>query len=106
MPLLVGSPTTATVQVLDQNNAPMTYDFAANPPAWTADPTATLTAGTNPNDETFTGASAGTCNWSVNVPGVANPMALGSFEVVAAAQVATSVAVSFNPPVDATAAPK
>lgn len=106
MPLLVGSSSTATLTVLDAAGQPMPYDLAANPPAWTADPTASIAPGTSPNDEVFTGVSAGPCNWSVTVPGVANPMASGTFDVSEAAGVATSVVVSFNPPVDATATPK
>ena len=99
MPLPVGSSSTATLTVLDANGQPMPYDLAANPPAWTADANATIAPGTSPNDEVFTGVSAGPCNWSVTVPGVANPMTSGSFDVSAAAQVATTVSVAFNPAV-------
>ena len=99
MSLEVGSSTTASVTVLDQNGQVMPFDFNANMPQWTADANASIAPGPNPNDEVFSGVSAGTENWSVTVPGVANPMASGSFEVVAAAQVATSVSVSFNPAV-------
>jgi len=98
MPLLVGSTTTATVTVLDQTGQPFPFDFTANPPQWTVDPNCTIAPGTTPADEVFTGVAAGTENWSVMVPTVANPTASGSFEVHAAA-VATSVSVSFNPAV-------
>lgn len=101
MPLQVGSTSIATVVVLDQTGNPMSYDFSANPPSWSeTGGFAGLSAGTSPDTQTLTGVGVGTGEVvSVSVPGVANPSASITFDVVAAAQVATSVRIDTNPPV-------
>jgi hypothetical protein len=73
----VGETKTAVVVVLDQNRNEFPFDFSTNQPSWSVDQPSNvgLAAGSQPQDESYTGLAATTTNalLSVSVPGVVNP---------------------------------
>lgn len=93
--LTVGQKTTASVLGFDQNGAPFTIDFNANPVTWTDDNQAVASDAPTPPTDTITGVAAGVANITATCGGFNDTEQV---TVAAAAPVLSSVKIDFTTP--------
>lgn len=93
--LTVGQKTTGTVLGFDQNGAPFTIDFTANPVTWADDTETVLSDAPTPPTDTFTALAAGVANVTATCGGFTDTE---QATVVAAAPVLSSIKIDFSTP--------
>lgn len=93
--LTVGQKTTATVLGFDQNGAPFTIDFTANPVTWTDDNEAVASDAPTPPTDTITGVSAGVANITATCAGFNDTEQV---TVSAVVPVLSSIKIDFSTP--------